>query len=164
MANFVINPQPFVPLAMFIEDGGRHRRARKMVYISGGPAKSHENCAIAISQGEFSITQRHQLLHDINQHFTHEAKLLVRYFAIHPHGVGIFRMHNACQRDALIALNPHFIGLRQVSFVPHDEAPMNFRSVSFSRKSWIMLLQYPLDFEDSTSLTQACALFAHVIH
>jgi hypothetical protein len=63
MENFAINPQPFVPPAMFIEDGGPHHRARKMVYISGGPAKSHEDYVIAISQGEFSITQHHQLFH-----------------------------------------------------------------------------------------------------
>jgi hypothetical protein len=63
-----------------------------------------------------------------------------------------------------VALNPHFIGLRPVSFVPHDEAPMNFRSATFSRKSWIMLLGYPLDLKDSASITQACAPFARVLH
>jgi hypothetical protein len=73
-------------------------------------------------------------------------------------------MRNAYQRDALVVLNPHFIGLRQVSFVPHDEAPMNFRSATFSRKSWIMLLGYPLDLKDSTSITQGCAPFARVLH
>jgi hypothetical protein len=52
----------------------------------------------------------------------------------------------------------------QISFVPHDEAPMNFRSVPFTRKSWIMLLGYPLDFKDSTIITQAFAPFAHVLH
>jgi hypothetical protein len=66
--------------------------------------------------------------------------------------------------DALVAFDPHFIGLRQISFVPHDEAPMNFRSVPFSRKSWIMLLRYTLDFKDFDSTTQACAMFARVLH
>jgi hypothetical protein len=73
-------------------------------------------------------------------------------------------MRNVCQRDALVALNPHFIGLRQISFVLHDEAPMNFRSTAFTSKSWIMLLGYPLDLKDSVSITQACAPFARVLH
>jgi hypothetical protein len=33
MANFVINPLPYLPLAMFIEDGGQHHRARRSVFI-----------------------------------------------------------------------------------------------------------------------------------
>jgi hypothetical protein len=82
---------------MFLEDEGPHRRARRTVFISGGPAKSHEDCAIAICEGELSVAQRHQLLHDINQHLTHEVHLQVRYFALHPHGVGIVRMRNACR-------------------------------------------------------------------
>jgi hypothetical protein len=83
---------------------------------------------------------------------------------MHPHGIKIFKLRNARQRDALIAINPHFVGQRKISFVPHDEAPMNFRSVPFTRKSWIMLLGYPLDFKGSTTITQACAPFAHVLH
>jgi hypothetical protein len=63
-----------------------------------------------------------------------------------------------------VVLNPHFISLRKVSFAPHDEVPMNFRLTTFSRKSWIMLLGYPLDLKDSASITQACAPFAHVLH
>jgi hypothetical protein len=35
MANFAVNPTPFIPPAMFIEDGGPLRRARKEVYIWG---------------------------------------------------------------------------------------------------------------------------------
>jgi hypothetical protein len=164
MVNFIVDPQPFVPLVLFIEDGDPHCRARKTVYISGGPAKTHEDCVIMVSKGQLTTAQRHQLMHNISQHIVQEVQLQVRYFALHPHGVGIFRLCNACQRDALVALGPHFIVLRQVAFVPHDEALMNFRLVSFSRKSWIMLLGYPLDFQDSASITQACAPFAHVLH
>jgi hypothetical protein len=66
------------------------------MYISGGPEKTHEDCTIVICEGEFTVVQCHQLFHDINQHLTHEVRLQVRYFAMHPHGVGIFRMCNAC--------------------------------------------------------------------
>jgi hypothetical protein len=164
MANFTIDPQPFVLPALFLEDGGSHRHARRTVYIGGGLAKTHEDCVIAICEGELIVAQHHQLLQDINQHLTHEVRLQVCYFSLHPHGVGIFRMCNACQRDALVALNPHYIVLRQVSFIPHDEALMNFRLTALSTKSWIMLLVYPLDLKDSASITQACAPFSHVLH
>jgi hypothetical protein len=41
---------------------------------------------------------------------------------------------------------------------------MNFRTVPFTIKTWIMLLGYPLDLKDSVTITQACAPFAIVLH
>jgi hypothetical protein len=70
----------------------------------------------------------------------------------------------ACQRDALITLNPHFVGHREVTFYPHDEVPINFRRMSFSRKCWIMLLGYPLDFKDATTFVEVCTPFVRVLH
>jgi hypothetical protein len=145
MANFAIDPTPFIPLGIFPEDGVEHRHARRTMYIRGGIIKVHEDYAIAISHGDGELTpaQRHQLLHDITHYINVEVQQLVRSFAPHPHGVGIFRMRNDVERDVLVSLNPHFIGNRQISFVPHDEAPMNFRSSTFTRKAWIMLLVPP---------------------
>jgi hypothetical protein len=95
-----------------------HQRAPRVVYISRGVPKMHEDCAIAVVNEDLSPAQRHQLLHDINHHIVHEVQQHARFFALHPHGVGIFRLRNACQRDTLIAQNPHFVGLRQVTFYP----------------------------------------------
>jgi hypothetical protein len=50
MANFAMDPTPFVPPAMFLEDGGPHCRARTMVYISSVLAKTHEEYTIAITE------------------------------------------------------------------------------------------------------------------
>jgi hypothetical protein len=93
-----------------------------------------------------------------------QHQLNVRFFALHPHGVDIFRLRNACQRDALLALNLHFVGHREITFYPHDEVPINFRIMVFSKKCWIMLLGYPLDFKDATTLVEVCTPFARVLH
>jgi hypothetical protein len=163
MANFAVNPSPFFPPAMILEDGGPHRRARKEVFIRGGPSRSHEDCAIAVLQGAGDITpaQRHALLHEINLYIAVEVRLHVRNFIIHPHGVGMFKLRNPMQRDNL---NPHFIADRQITFHPHDEAPINFRRFSFTRKCWILLLGFPLDFKNSDILTQVCAPFAKILY
>jgi hypothetical protein len=68
------------------------------------------------------------------------------------------------QRDNLINLNPHFIADRQITFHPHDEAPINFRRFSFTRRCWILLLGFPLDFMNSDILTQVCAPFAKILY
>jgi hypothetical protein len=143
---------------------GSLRRARREVYIRGGVAKTHEDCAIAVVNGELSAVAHHHILHDITNYIVAQHHLTIKFFALHPHGVGIYKMRNACQRDALIALNPHLVGNTEVTFYPHDEAPLNFRRMAFPRKCWIMLLGYPLDFKDATTLVEVCTSFARVLH
>jgi hypothetical protein len=138
MANFIIDPFPYTPLSMLLEDGGPHRRAQRHVFISGGSSKAHEDCTIAVCNEALTTEQRHQLMHDISQYIMQEVQQ-VCFFALHPHGVGIFRLKNDSQRDVIITLNPHMVGLREITFHPHDEAPMNFRRIVLSCKCWIML-------------------------
>jgi hypothetical protein len=156
MANFAINPEPFIPPAMVLEDGGPHRRAWTMGYLRGGDNKTHESYAITIAQGNEDLTaaQRHHLLHDITHYINVLVWQLVRSLALHPHGIGIFRLRNACERDTLVSLGPHFIGPRQINFVPHNEAPMNFKTCTSTRKCWVMLLGYTLDLKEAPILTQ----------
>jgi hypothetical protein len=150
MANFAVDPIPYTPPSVFLEDGGPHCRARRVVYINGKVPKTHEDCVIAVANEELSTAQRHQLMHTINQYIVQEVHLQVCFFALHPDGVVIFRLRNVVQKDTLLALNPHFI---DPSFYSHDEAPMNFRRMSFSRKCWLLLLGYPLDFKDLSILS-----------
>jgi hypothetical protein len=166
MANFAINPEPFIPPAMVLEDGGPHRRAWTMGYLRGGDNKTHESYAITIAQGNEDLTaaQRHHLLHDITHYINVLVWQLVRSLALHPHGIGIFRLRNACERDTLVSLGPHFIGPRQINFVPHNEAPMNFKTCTSTRKCWVMLLGYTLDLKEGPILTQVWAHLAKVLH
>jgi hypothetical protein len=57
------------------------------------------------------------------------------------------------ERDTLVVSGPHFINRRGIRFVKHDEEQMNFRRAVFTRKSWIMLLGYPLDLKGCDSQT-----------
>jgi hypothetical protein len=130
MVNFVVDPEPFALPEVIIEDGGPLRRE---VYIKwGGGSKNHEDCAIAVWSTGMSVEEKHQFMHQISQYIVVEAQQQVQLYALHPHGVGIFRLRTACQRDILISHNPHFIGHREVMFYPHDEAPLNFRRVTLS--------------------------------
>jgi hypothetical protein len=59
MANFVVDPNPYTPPSVFLEDGGPHRRARRVVYITGRAPKTHEDCVIAVANEELTVEQRH---------------------------------------------------------------------------------------------------------
>jgi hypothetical protein len=65
MANFVVHPEPFIPPAMFVEDGGPQRRVRHEIYVRGGVPKTHEDYIITVVDDNLSVAERHQLLHDI---------------------------------------------------------------------------------------------------
>ncbi|TVU28811.1 hypothetical protein EJB05_20344, partial [Eragrostis curvula] len=164
MANFAIAPHRYLQFGMHIEDGGPHRRARKTVCISGNPPPlRHEDCAFAVTEEELSANQMLQFMHEISDYIEVQVRKTVVFYSIHPHGVGIYRLRDACQRDTLISMNPHHIGPRFFSFVKHDEAPLNFRRSPFTRKSWIMLLGYPLDYKHESILKQVCAPFAQLL-
>jgi hypothetical protein len=89
MANFVVDPTP--PL-VFLEDGGPHRQARQVVYITGRASKTHVDCVIVVVNEELTAEQRHQLMHNISQYIVQEVQLQVCFFALHPHGVRIFSL------------------------------------------------------------------------
>jgi hypothetical protein len=74
MANFVVDLNPFVPLSMFLEDGGPNHRVRTSVYFSGVPTKTHEEFTIAITNGKMTIAQHHQLMHDLSQYIVQEGR------------------------------------------------------------------------------------------
>jgi hypothetical protein len=97
MANFVVDSEPFIPPVMVIEDGGPLRRACREVYIKGGVTKSHDNCGIVVVNGEIFAATHHHILHDITNYIVTQHQLIVGLFALHPHGIGIYKMRNACQ-------------------------------------------------------------------
>ncbi|GJN22737.1 hypothetical protein PR202_gb10332 [Eleusine coracana subsp. coracana] len=164
MANFAINPTRFIPAWMLLEDGGPLREARATVNISGGIQRRHEDCAIAITEEHLTAAQKVQFMHQIRDYIEIEVRKQVRHCSSHPHGIGIFQLHDACQRDTLVVMGPHVINGREFRFVRHDEAPMNHRRVVYTRKSWIMLLGYPLDLKENAIIKQVVAPFAQAFH
>jgi hypothetical protein len=75
MANFTVDPLPYTPPSLFLEDGGPHHHARRSVFISGSTAKQHEECAIVVVNEELTPAQCHDLMHDINQYVVQEFHL-----------------------------------------------------------------------------------------
>lgn len=149
--------------AMVLEHGGQHRRATHTVCVSEGIVKRHEDCAIAITEAQLTPAQQLQLMHLIRDYIEIEVRKKVVYVAPHPHGVGIFQIGDPCQRDTLVVTSPHWIGGHEVRFVRHDETPINVRNSPYNRKSWLLLLGYPLDFKDPLILKQVCSVFGQLL-
>jgi hypothetical protein len=68
-------------------------------------------------------------------------------------------MQDSITRDLLVAQPAFNIGQgRLLTFVRHDEGA-NFRSTVYTRLSWIMLLDLPLDYRNEEFLREAFAKF-----
>ncbi|TVU01684.1 hypothetical protein EJB05_52841, partial [Eragrostis curvula] len=164
MANFAIDPTRYFPSLTANEDGGPHRRARRTIVVSGDVNKTHEDHAIATcDEVQLNPAQTMHFLQQIRNYIEIQARKVVHFFAPHPHGIGIFQLGSACQRDTLVLTSPHWVGPYQVTFVKHDAAPMNFRRSSFTRTCWVMLLGYPLDMKELRFLDQVCSCFGQLL-
>jgi hypothetical protein len=163
MANFAINPVRFTPGGMEIEDGGPHRRARRTVFISGQVVKKHESCLIAVTEQDLTPAQNLQYMLEIREYIAVHLRKQVRFHSPHPHGISLYQLGDACQRDTLIALNPHRVGQLDFIFCKHDEVPMNFRRSPYTREAWLLLLGYPLDLKEIHFVEQVCAALGQMI-
>ncbi|CAN6196784.1 unnamed protein product [Urochloa humidicola] len=162
MAEIDIHPERFIPTGMEMEDGGNNRVQQATVCFSGAPIKRHEEFAIATTEEDLGPAQRLAFMHEVRDYIRVVARKQVISFSPHPHGIGIYRLDSACDRDTLVFNSPHWIGNRQFSFVNHDEA-MNCRRSMFARVGWVMLVGYPLDYKEIHFINQACAPFGRVV-
>ncbi|CAO2211854.1 unnamed protein product [Urochloa humidicola] len=163
MSNFPVHPGRFTPGGMQLEDGGPNRRARRTVFLSGNVVKKHESCLIAVTEVDLSPAQELQYLAEIRDYIEIQLRKHVRFHAPHPHGIGLYQLRDACQRDTLIAMNPHMIGPVEVVFHKHDEVPINFKRSPYTREAWIMLLGYPLDLKEINFIEQVSVALGQII-
>jgi len=120
--NFAINPAPYIPVGMVEEDGGPGRRVRTTVCLGVPAVKRHEEYAIATTEDALTPAQRLALLHEISHYVTTVMRKEIATYSIHPHGVGIYKFRNSCERDILVHTSPHQVGPHTVTFVNHDAA------------------------------------------
>jgi len=161
--NFAINPAPYIPVGMVEEYGGPGRRVRTTVCLGVPAVKRHEEYAIATTEDALTPAQRLALLHEISHYVTTVMRKEIATYSIHPHGVGIYKFRNSCERDILVHTSPHQVGPHTVTFVNHDAA-MNCKRSPFNRIGWILLLGYPLDYKEKQYIDKACSPFAQVVH
>lgn len=87
-------------------------------------------------------------MHEVREYIEVEARKHVIFYCSHPHGLGLFKLRDICERGTLIATNPPWLGHHEFHFVKHDVA-LNFKRSPFTRQGWILLLGYPFDYKNT---------------
>ncbi|KQJ81904.1 hypothetical protein BRADI_5g03715v3 [Brachypodium distachyon] len=158
-ANFDLDPAPYVPRGMAIEDGGPFCLQRTFVTLAGALARRHESYLIAMVEPPLPTEEVPAVIAQVHAYMVEILHYEVVSLHRHPSGLARFRMCNAIDRDMLVSLLAVDFGPgRTLRFVKHDEAN-NSLTTEFTRNGWVMLLGIPLDLQDDAFIMQAVETF-----
>jgi hypothetical protein len=108
MANYPVNPEPFLPPDFEIEHGGQNRVVLAVVNLSGEPIYAHEQFTIAVDvDGVLHPSDNHDFLQQIRHYLINELNLHVASTCLHPLGVGLIKLESPRHRDGLMLGNLH---------------------------------------------------------
>jgi hypothetical protein len=98
MANFVCNPQPYLPQGAHVEEGW-HRPARSRIALCGEPLRRHEEYAIIILEPHPNEDEVLDLLRDVVEMLEQEFPVRVQSFFRNPLGLELVQLQSATQRQ-----------------------------------------------------------------
>jgi hypothetical protein len=160
MANFEVDPAPFVPEGMNVEDWARPARGR--IIIAANPLRRHEEYAIISID---PLLQQIRFMRQLMKFWSiwRMSMVCVSVPAVRLHWGFVLLSFPRLARQAMINLSPHHVGNgRELRVVEHDRE-INLRNSPFSRTCWVMFLAFPLDFQTCDILQQAVGLFGSVV-
>jgi hypothetical protein len=160
MANFPVNPDPFVPDGLGIEDWTRPARGR--IIISDNPPRRHNEYAIITLNPPPPQNQLHDAMEEIVDFLENVHHATIWSCCLSPLGLCLVQFSSSLERQVMINLSPlQLDDIREIVIVEHDRG-LNFRSCPFTRTCWIMFLAFPLDFQTRDIISQAVGLFGSV--
>jgi hypothetical protein len=161
MANFPIDPHRFLPPSFGILEtwGVDGHPARLYVIASSTSSHRHESWAIAQDVPRPEDEEIDEVLKQVHDHIVGNLQWNVVSFVESAIGLGLFCMRDIATRDLLVAQPPHHLGQGfMVNFVHHDEGE-NFRATVYTRLSWLMFLNIPMDYRNEEFLRESVAKF-----
>jgi hypothetical protein len=139
MMNFPIDPAPFIPQALHVEDGGPGRVPRLFANLVGNPLHAHEEYVIVVDTfGILDQEDIHPFMHQVSEYIMHTCHLPVRSSYLHLFGIGLFRLDTTFHKDILIQANLHGIDGVEVTFINQDRA-LNRRVMNYTRYGWLIV-------------------------
>ncbi|KAM0922234.1 hypothetical protein ACQ4PT_006329 [Festuca glaucescens] len=161
MANFPIDPHSFTPSGFQVLQpwGADEWPARMFVTAAVPPPRRHESWAIAQVHPRPEDDEIDGVLNQVHDHIVGHLHWEVVSFAESAVGHGLFCMQDSSIRDLLVAQPAHHLGHGyMLTFVRHDEGE-NFRSTVYTRLSWLMMLNLPMDYHNEEFLRELVAKF-----
>jgi hypothetical protein len=162
MANFPMDPSPFIPGHFEILEVP-HRPQQCRYHVATPASAKHEDLAIAtITPGPpanqlFTATRLF-----LTAFIEEELRFTLDITQRCPLGSAYVRVGSISDRDWLVSNSPHQFQGREISFVEHNRG-LNHRSFSYNRECWIVLLAFPSDYWEDEHIRGAVKDFGALI-
>jgi hypothetical protein len=128
----------------------------------GDPPLQHEEYAIIMVDPMIEDINKEEVLAEVCTILErdHNAPVTGWVYSI---GVGLVRFASPAIRDQLIASGPHVMDDEEhvFSVIRHDEG-FNVRSPVFEREAWVLMLNFPLDYQTNYYVNKAVSLFGRL--
>ena len=122
MANYTLNPVPFLPPGFTVEPGPTNHVVRSGMVVRPIPWLNHVFLTVAEASAYVPLHRR-TAIRNMVQGLLHESQLFTTEVSDHPLGIGIFGFADSFLRDS--AVNTP-LELEEedllITFVPHKEA------------------------------------------
>jgi hypothetical protein len=161
MANFPVDPAPFIPGQYEIaEVTNRPQQCR--YHVSHQVSAKNEDVAIATINPPFQGDQLFALTRMFLRSFIEKVLGFSLAMSQHcPIGSAYLRVTSP-DGDWLVRNSPHALLGRGISFVEHNKG-INHRALTYNRECWLMLLAYPSDYWDDDHIRGAVKDFGALI-
>lgn len=161
MVNFVVNPGPFVPEGMEVEDWARPVRGR--IIISGNPPRRHEEYAIVTVLPPLQQHLLYETMDEVVNYFEHEHPVRVLSSCLSPLGLYLIQFNSPIARQTMVNHSPYQLdAVREIVVEEHDRG-LNLRNCPFTITCWVMFLAFPLDFQTRDIISLAVGHFGTVV-
>ncbi|CAO2168125.1 unnamed protein product [Urochloa humidicola] len=164
MANFLVDPYPFVPLGFTLIPREVDREPMRMrSFLAFSLDKVNEDLAIAITVPPVAKIDFVPFARELHRYLLDHQ---VRHSEIQqcPMGEAFVHFDSPMQRDSFVNSAPRLFDGYQLRFIRHDEG-VNFKDLELDRVVWLMLLYFPPDARNLISLVdKSIAGFGQLLH
>lgn len=161
MANFSVDPTPYIPKGLEVEDWARPARGRMV--ISGNSLRRHEEYAIVSVLPHPPQHLLYDTMDEVVDFFEEVRQVRIASSCLSPLGLCLLRFSSPITRQAMVNLSPFQLDEnRDIVVVEHDRG-RNWRNCPFTRTCCVMFLAVPLDFQTKEILSLAVGHFGTVV-
>jgi hypothetical protein len=161
MANFEVDPFPFVPEGMNMEEWARPARGR--ISDAANPPRRHDKYAIVSILPPLLLEQLHEVIDEVVGYFVNVQQVHIKSCCPSPLGMCLIQFSTAIARQAMINISPLQLDAdRELTVVEHDKG-FNLRNSPFTRTCWIMFLAFPLYFHTREIILRVVGLLGSVV-
>ncbi|CAO2180138.1 unnamed protein product [Urochloa humidicola] len=164
MANFAVNPHPFVPPGFVLQPREIVREpSRLRCFLAFSIEKANEDLAIALTEPKIAPEDFWTFARAL-RHFLLDNNVRALEIQQCPMGEAFVRFDSPMQRETFILGGPRQFEDYQISFIRHDKG-LNMRDLELDRSVWLMLLCFLPDAKNLISLVdKSVSGFGQLLH